>query len=123
MKKHNAGMSLVEVLVAIVLLGAMTVPICTSLVVSIKVNDKTEAMLQAQLDVSSAVEHLMATGVTDVSPEYDVAVDGTDMFPDVTVVTEYADENNTSLPYYKVTVTDNDSLVSVTTFIRKNGGA
>lgn len=123
MTKRNGGFSLVEVLVAIVLLGATIVPISTALVTSIKINDKTESMLQAQLDVSSAVEHLMASGITGASVEYDI-VDGADMFPEVKISTaQVAEEDGAIAPYYSVTVTSNDDLVTVTTFIRKGGAS
>ena len=60
---RKGGYSLVEILLAIVLLGAIMVPTCTSLVMSIKINDRTDEMMQAQLAVSSAVETLMAEGI------------------------------------------------------------
>lgn len=141
MRKHNAGFSLVEVLVAIVLLGAMVVPICTSLVTSIRVNEKTDAMLQAQLDVSSAVEHLMATGVTetfatahlgtvtdapqwmDVPSEwsaYSLGPEETDYIEAYSKVYFDIDEHE-SHAYYSVVITDKAGLVEVETSIRKEG--
>lgn len=56
--KHNGGFSLIEILVAIVLLGLIVVPITSSLLVSHRINAKTEQLLQAQLAVSSAAEIL-----------------------------------------------------------------
>ena len=64
-RKNNAGFSLVEVLVAIVLLGTLVVPICTSLFLTYRLNDKTDTLLRAQLDVSSAVETLLAEGISE----------------------------------------------------------
>lgn len=61
--KHDAGFSLIEVLIAIVILAAIVVPTCSSLVISHRMNAKTERLMQAQLDVSSAVETLMAEGI------------------------------------------------------------
>lgn len=123
-RKHNAGFSLIEILVAIVLLGAIAVPTCTSLVMSVRMNARTEDMMQAQLAVSSAVETLMAEGITGPSDEYDfseVEIDGTkvevDQFPDVEIMTD----GTAGDPYYTVTVTSNDDLVSVTTYIRAAG--
>lgn len=125
MHKRNAGFSLVEVLVAIVLLGAMVVPIGTGLVTSLRINDKTESMLQAQLDVSSAVERLMATGVTTSflgelteteDPEDGNAKTHT-AYPDVIFVIGELQEE----AYYQVQVTDEEGLVSVVTSIRKEG--
>ena len=63
MKKNNEGFSLVEVLLAMVLLAAIVIPTCTSLVLSFRMNAKAEALMQAQLAVSSAVETLMAEGI------------------------------------------------------------
>ena len=114
--RSNAGFSLVEVLVAIVLLGIMAVPTCTGLVMSVRLNDKTDQVMRSQLAVSSAVETLMAEGITHASDTYDV-VDDVDRFPGVTVVTEDAGGM-----FYKVTVTsEEETSVYVTTFIRKGG--
>ena len=74
--KHNAGFSLIEVLVAIVILAAIVVPTCSSLVLSHRMNAKTEELMQAQLDVSSAVETLMAEGIAyedfTATPDYTI---------------------------------------------------
>ena len=138
MTKRNGGFSLVEVLVAIVLLGATIVPISTALVTSLRINDRTESMLQAQLDVSSAVEHLMAEGITE---EFCTNL----MAPEDTP--EWMEEENSENPrtwmaspvdrycevyfdltldeteaFYEVYITDVNGLVEVHTFIR-NGGA
>lgn len=63
--KNDQGFSLIEVLVAIVILAAFVVPTCSALVLSARMNAKTQALMQAQLDVSSAVEILMARGITE----------------------------------------------------------
>ena len=47
--KYNAGFSLIEVLVAIVILAAIVIPTCSSLVLSHRMNAKTEELMQAQL--------------------------------------------------------------------------
>lgn len=62
-KAKNGGYSLVEVLVAIALLAIITIPTYTCLVLSVRLNAKTDEMLKAQLAVSSAVETLMAKGI------------------------------------------------------------
>lgn len=134
--KHNAGFSLIEILVAIVLLGAIVVPTCTSLVMSVRMNARTEEMLQAQLAVSSAVEILMAEGIdpdrvrTEAdAKDYDwieVNINGVkdwaDQLPEVSVKTKKGKtvtvNNEETVLYYEVTVADNENLVSVTTFIR-----
>lgn len=132
MTKRNGGFSLVEVLVAIVLLGATIVPISTALVTSIKINDKTESMLQAQLDVSSAVEHLMAEGITD---EFFTNLIDTDAIEDpdgirnwkTSPVDRYSEvyfdlTRDETEAFYEVYITDVNGLVEVHTCIR-NGGA
>lgn len=133
MRRRNAGFSLVEVLVAIVLLGAMVVPICTSLVVSLRINDKTDAMLQAQLEVSSAVEHLMAEGITgDFSDNLMEIQEVPSWMTDdsrtwkMSPADQYSDVYFVVTPdasgtFYDVIVTDQDGLVEVETSIRKEG--
>ena len=112
--KHNAGYSLVETVVAIAILAIIVTPISTGMVLAFKMNAKTEQLMQAELAVSSAVETLMAEGITEAKDNYDIAEDNTDRFPDVTVNTSKEDENN---PYYKVVVTH--EKLSVTTYIRE----
>lgn len=119
MGKRSGGFSLMETLISIVILGAMVVPTCTALVMSIRINDKTEKMLQAQLAVSSAVETLMATGY---SPEM------ADDFADV-VISETIVESNkvhvmvgSEIVAYGMTVQSADGLVSVDTFFRAAEG-
>ena len=107
--KKNAGFTLIEVLVAIVLLGALVIPVSSGMIMTLRMNEKTEQLMQAQLAVSSAVEELMATGITEASDNYRA-----DDFPNVTVKTTRGSEE---LPYYNVTVTCND--ITVTTQIRE----
>ena len=61
--KHDQGFSLVEILVAIVILTAFVVPTCSALVMTARMNEKTDDLMKAQLAVSSAVETLMAEGI------------------------------------------------------------
>ena len=126
--KQDGGFSLIEAVLAMVILALIVVPTCTSLVLSFRVNAKAEALLQAQLAVSSAVEELMAKGIVDQKAEeaitnqhlYDIVPSNednpeTDLFPDVKIaVTQDGD-------CYKVDVTDNNDLVTVTTYIRGGG--
>ena len=117
--KKDAGFSLVEVLVSIVILALVVVPLCTGLVMSVRMNAKADALLQAQLAVSSEIEKLMATGIDENS------IPTTDTHVVVTVERDPADS-----PYYNVTVSydedledeDNEYLVSVETFIRAVSG-
>lgn len=63
MKKTGIeGYSLVEVLVAIVLIAIITIPTYTCLTMSVKINAASDQMLKDQLAVSSAVETLIAEG-------------------------------------------------------------
>ena len=116
--RSEAGFSLVETMVAIAILAILVVPICTGLVLSVRLNEKAEQMMQAELAVSSAVETLMAEGITDASSTYD-GVGASDRFPDVKVVTSL----DQTAPYYNVVVTDNEKLVSVAVTIRAKGGS
>lgn len=117
--KQEGGFSLIEVVLAMVILALIVVPTCTSLVLSFRVNGKADAMMQAQLAVSSAVEKLMATGITDdyVANLTETEKDG---------VTYYQSSQFAGIrfqlkdmgDYYSVTVMDREALVSVDTNIR-----
>jgi len=112
-RKHNGGYSLIEVLIAMAVLGIVTVPTTSALLTAHRMNVKAEQMLEAQLEVSSVVEELMAKGITKGKTE-----GNTIEMSDVTVTIK---ENNVT--YYKVTVEKNnpsgESLdVSVETHIR-----
>ncbi|MBQ3257726.1 MAG: type II secretion system protein [Oscillospiraceae bacterium] len=133
MKGNNAGFSLVEIVAAIAILGIFFGTACTSLVLGLRMNEKTDAKLQAQLAVSSAVETLMAEGIDSAkvtTPDIDYGLTTEtdengipfDRFPEVTVsVKTVPDEvGGASLPYFKVTVTsDKVEDVTVTTYIRE----
>lgn len=112
--KNNAGFSLVEMLVAIVILGLITIPMTSGMVASMKILARSEEMMDAQMAVSSAVEVLMAEGIASASDAYKA-----DEFEDVVIKTVAHSEG---LPCYEVTVTSKDESVSVTTVIRKAGG-
>lgn len=113
-KSGKGGFSLIEVVVAIALLGLLVGPICGGLVLSFRLNARSEELMQAQLAVSTAVETLMSEGV---SGTY---TNNSTLFEDVTVTTA----KESGQPYYTVTVTSTavDS-VSVTTYIRASGGS
>ena len=144
--KHDQGFSLIEILVAIVILAAFVVPTCSALVMSNEMNNRTDDLMQAQLAVSSAVEILMAEGIPvgtdlDGSDDYGVSqkevevevetesgkteekteIVSTDRFPYVRINVVPVEGK----PWYLVTVTSNDELVEVKTSVRAvpNGGA
>ena len=124
MGKRNGGFSLIETLVSIVILGAMVVPTCTALVMTVKLNDKTEKMLQAQLAVSSAVETLMASGYDpDMANDFeDVKISDTKNAEGQTMHVEVTNaEGVKTIVAYAITVASSDDLVSVDTVIRAGG--
>lgn len=117
-KERTAGFSLLEVVVAIAIIGLISAPICSSLILAGRINAHSQAVMEAHLNVRTAVETLMKDGVTAESNNYRA-----DEFPNVTVKTEQVDGK----PYYHVTVSDKptEPLVTVETYVRavpKGGG-
>lgn len=109
--RRNEGFTLLETLIAIVVLGLVVVPTCSSMLVSFRMNAKTDQLLHDQLAVSSAVETLMAEGI-DASKDYE------DAFPKVDIILDEEDG------YYDVTVKSKNGEVVVDTQIRAvEGGA
>ena len=96
MKRNNEGFSLVEIVAAIAILGVFFSAACASLMLGLRMNEKTDAMLQSQLAVSSAVETLMAEGIVDPTADY-----STD---EVSVTITEQKDGETHLPYYQVIV-------------------
>lgn len=117
MKQNNHGFSLIETVVAMAILGAFSVSIATSLVLSLRMNEKTSTLMQEQMAVSSAVEALMAEGI-----ESDFATQKAPIESQHSVSVTAA-KTNDSDPYFNVTVTSSDGNVSVTTQIREAVGA
>lgn len=108
MKRNNAGSTLVEIVVATAIMGILVGAVCTSLLFGLRLNEKIDAQLNAQLAVSSVVETLMAEGIDPVK-SYDSEV------VSVTIV-EHFDDSNNLLPYFEVTVKSNQGqTVTVTT--------
>lgn len=124
-RKNEAGFSLIEVLVSITILAAVVLPTCSALVLGIQLNDKTDALMRAQLSVSSAVETLMAEGIpAGTADTEDYGVDGEyDRFPDVKIkVTSGNAANPATASYYNIEVTSNDALVKVATSVAASHG-
>lgn len=109
-KERTAGFSLLEVVVAIAIIGLISAPICSSLILAGRINAHSQAVMEAHLNVRTAVETLMKDGVTEKSDEYHK-----DEFPNVTIKTEEVEGK----PYYRVTVSDKPTkLVTVKTYVR-----
>ena len=116
-RKHNGGYSLIEVLIAMAVLGIITVPTTSALLTAHRMNVKAEQMLEAQLEVSSVVEELMAKGISRGKNANDTFV-----IDDVTVTIK-----EKKATYYKVTVEKNNPTgenldVSIETHIRATAG-
>lgn len=110
-KERTAGFSLLEVVVAIAIIGLISAPICSSLILAGRINAHSQAVMEAHLNVRTAVETLMKDGITAESADYCA-----EAFPNVTVKTVKDGEN----PYYRVTVKDKrtEPLVTVETYVR-----
>lgn len=109
-KQRTAGFTLVEIIVAIAIMGLVSAPICASLVLAGRINARSQAVMEAQLDVRAAVETLMKDGVTEARDPYRQSD-----FPKVTIITVKDSKN----PYYHVTVSDKPTkLVTVDTYVR-----
>ena len=110
-KERTAGFSLLEVVVAIAIIGLISAPICSSLILAGRINAHSQAVMEAHLNVRTAVETLMKDGVTAESTDYRAGE-----FPKVTIETK---KEHDSDPYYHVTVSDKPTkLVTVETFVR-----
>lgn len=110
-KERTAGFSLLEVVVAIAIIGLISAPICSSLILAGRINAHSQAVMEAHLNVRTVVETLMKDGMTEESDDYYA-----NKFPNVTV----NKERDVGAPYYHVTVSDKptDPLVTVETYVR-----
>jgi len=98
-ESKTGGYSLMEILVATIAMGVLIVTVSTSLIVSFKMNTRSNQILKAQIQVSSTIEKLMATGVS--TSDAKVAV-----LPDSPIEIKVEEPPGVSNPpYYNVTVT------------------
>lgn len=116
----TAGFSLVEVLTAITVLGLMLAPIGASLVMSHRLNARSQQLMEDQLAVSNAVETLMAEGI-DKDGIDDSGLYQKDKWKPVEIKAcqesvELGDGSGKLIAAYQVTVTSGD--VEVETYIR-----
>lgn len=77
-QKKNGGFTLVETMIAIVILAIIVVPTGSSIVMSYKMNARAEQLLEAQLNLSAAVEHFKTYGydkVGECETKYGVTVE------------------------------------------------
>ena len=118
-RRNDEGATLIEIMVAIALLAIIVIPACSSLILSHKINAKTEKMLQAQLAVSSAVETLMAEGI-----DKSRIVDDEYGYVKIKVTPVAESESSDNILYYNVEVVSEDEPdVVVKTTIRKQEGS
>lgn len=139
--KDNKGFSLVELLVAIAIMAAFVIPTCSAFVLTARMNNKTDEMMQAQLAVSSAVETLMAEGIDQETledfTETEQDINGVKVkiwqyedprFPTVRILVSevYKEKDRKNgeesvsyelMPWYQVEVETEDESVKVTTSI------
>lgn len=131
-----AGFSLIEVIVGIAVLGLVIVPLCASLVLSVRINTHSRDLMNAQLAAAGMVETLMESGIdtgsgsgglftnNDAGEGY---VIGQSRLPEGVsgvLVVQAKDADDHLLPWYHVTVVgeSNGQTVELTTSIRKDGG-
>ena len=111
-----AGFSLIEVIVGIAVLGLVTVPLCASLVLSVRINAHSRDLMNAQLAAASAVEMLMAQGID--AAAFDNTDNVWEFAPEDVKVTAVKDGEK---PWYTVTVIGeaNNQTVEIKTTIRE----
>lgn len=81
-KQRTAGFTLVEIIVSIAIMGLVSAPICASLVLAGRINARSRAVMEAQLNVRNAVETLMEKGYSKenaaaLEAKYQVNIEGT----------------------------------------------
>ena len=126
---NNKGFTLIEVIVAIVVLGIIVAPLGAATATYRRINAYADKLLQARLAVSSVAETMLEEGVDEgyiVTPAPGEPTEPSAYAPNWTgEVKEYVDDvtitvkEDSSEPLYDVTIKSNvEDTVSVTTKIR-----
>ena len=125
--KRIAGFSLIEVIVGIAVLGMVVLPVCASLILSVRINSHSRDLMNAQLEATAVVETLMESGI---NPSGKCGLDTGEIFQQdserqwtmtlengAVIMLKQDDVND---PDYAVTVTgeENGRAVSIKTRIR-----
>jgi len=122
-----AGFSLIEVIVGIAVLGLVTIPLCASLILSIRMNHHSRDLMQARLAASGMVETLMESGIDTTNEAlFTPAGEKRWVMTDSHLpegVDVQAEQTESGL-WYTVTVTGtvNSQTVELATSIRREGG-
>ena len=103
-KERTAGFSLLEVVVAIAIIGLISAPICSSLILAGRINAHSQAVMEAHLNVRTAVETLMKDGVTmkDGVMTKPSADDCAKAFPNVTIIPRKSKANPIIVSRYRI---------------------
>lgn len=117
-----------EVVLAITILGLVSAPICSSLMVAARINARSRAVMTAQMQVSSAVEYLMAKGIEEaIGPDSKKTIIDPEL-PGVNV-SKWKEERGDAVctehkegVYCKIVVSSEDGLVSVEPIVRVKAG-
>lgn len=75
-ERFDAGFSLLESLVSIVVFALVITAVGSSLVMAHRINARSEVLMQEQLKVSRAVEGIMASGIDRTKDDTDTASEG-----------------------------------------------
>ena len=116
--KERCGAALLEVMISIAMLGLLMVPISSGILMSFRINQRSDEIMQARLAVSSAVETIMAEGVENY---YNPTIGSTFVLKGATVTV-----NSSTKECWNITVScpigvdGSGDTVSVNTNVRSN---
>ncbi len=91
----NAGFSLVEIMVSIIVFGLFSTQIALTIAHASLINARTDAMLKSQMEVSEVAEKLMAEGIKSTCSDADYKGTG---------VKVTANKDDPSDSYFTVTI-------------------